>query len=83
VSGSMPRLKPTMHSAVRGRQKVVLRHRLYLYISGKLWISCHHPLINSPNPLQATTCRGFFFEFPDEPVRLRRNRKVGTMPAKA
>ena len=40
-----------MHSAAYWLQKGVLRHRLYVYISGKLWSSCHHPQFNSPlNP---------------------------------
>lgn len=30
-----------------------------MYISGKLWISCHHPRINRPNPRQCKLFGGF------------------------
>lgn len=47
------------HDVCKRVHEGVLLHRLSWYISGKLWSSCHHPHIDSPKPLQATTCRGF------------------------
>lgn len=40
-------------------QKRVCPHRAFLYISGRLWISCHHPRIDSSNPRQFALFGGF------------------------
>lgn len=44
----------------RRLQKRVCPHRAFRYISGKLWISCHHPRIDCPTP-DGASCSGVFF----------------------
>lgn len=48
-----------------------------MYISGKLWNSCHHPRIDRPNPRQFTLFGGFLLAF------TRSIRKRADMPRSA
>lgn len=58
-------------------QKGVCPHRAFLYISGKLWNSCHHPRIDRPNPRQFALLGGFLLAF------MRAFRRRTDMPRSA